>query len=90
MKCVYMCTFRSQNTFLNKIRNFLKQFRSKKMSFDYRNKPIILVFGCTGTGKTKLSIQLAKVFQNQAEIINADALQVNLDREKLRNEVFKI
>ena len=60
------------------------------MSFDYRNKPIILVLGCTGTGKTKLSIQLAKVFQNQAEIINADALQVNLDREKLRNEVFKI
>ena len=44
-----------------------------------RDKPFIIICGCTGTGKTKLSIQLAEWLtkQNrQAEIINADAMQV--------------
>ena len=44
-----------------------------------RNKPFIVICGCTGTGKTKLSIQLAEWLienNNKCEIINADAMQV--------------
>ena len=43
------------------------------------DKPLIIICGCTGTGKTKLSIQLAEwLIQNnrKCEIINADAMQV--------------
>ncbi len=46
---------------------------------EFRNKPFIVVCGCTGTGKTKLSVQLAKWLHEtgrKAEIINADAMQV--------------
>jgi tRNA A37 N6-isopentenylltransferase MiaA len=56
---------------------------AKKISenFLFRNKPFIVICGCTGTGKTKLSIQLAEwLIQSKgkrAEIINADAMQVN-------------
>ncbi len=45
----------------------------------FRDKPFIVICGCTGTGKTKLSIQLAEwLIKNnkQTEIINADAMQV--------------
>ncbi len=44
-----------------------------------RDKPFIVICGCTGTGKTKLSIQLAEwliSMGKKAEIINADAMQV--------------
>lgn len=37
--------------------------------------PIIFVVGSTGTGKTKLSVELAKRFNG--EIINADSMQVS-------------
>lgn len=37
--------------------------------------PIIFVVGATGTGKTKLSVELAKRFNG--EIINADSMQVS-------------
>ena len=37
--------------------------------------PIIVVVGATGTGKTKLSVELAKRFGG--EIINADSMQVS-------------
>ena len=46
-----------------------------------RNKPFIVICGCTGTGKTKLSIQLAEwliSIGKKSEIINADAMQVYL------------
>ncbi len=46
---------------------------------NYRDRPFILICGCTGTGKTKLSIQLAKWLNENgriAEIVNADAMQV--------------
>ena len=39
-----------------------------------RNIPIVVVSGATGTGKTKLSIEIAKHYDG--EIINADALQI--------------
>ena len=44
-----------------------------------RKKPLIVICGCTGTGKTKLSIELAQwlISKNRkCEIINADAMQV--------------
>lgn len=39
-----------------------------------RNVPLIVILGSTGTGKTKLSIELAQKFG--AEIISADSMQV--------------
>lgn len=39
-----------------------------------RNVPLIVILGSTGTGKTKLSIELAQRFG--AEIISADSMQV--------------
>ncbi len=39
-----------------------------------RNIPLIVILGSTGTGKTKLSIELAQRFG--AEIISADSMQV--------------
>lgn len=36
--------------------------------------PIIVILGATGTGKSKLAIQVAKRFNG--EIISADAMQV--------------
>jgi signal recognition particle GTPase len=53
-----------------------------------RNKPFIVICGCTGTGKTKLSIQLAEwLIQNgkRAEIINADAMQVKQKQDNPLN-----
>lgn len=37
---------------------------------------VVVVLGCTGVGKTKLSIALAKRFNG--EIINCDAMQVSV------------
>lgn len=42
-----------------------------------RKFPLIVILGSTGTGKTKLSIELARRFN--AEIISADSMQVNRD-----------
>jgi polynucleotide 5'-kinase involved in rRNA processing len=78
---------------LNCLRSILNSFslseriKSKMISLDdtasrmnaIRKKPMIVVCGCTGTGKTKLSIELAQwlISQNRkCEIINADAMQV--------------
>lgn len=41
-----------------------------------RKVPLIVILGSTGTGKTKLSIELARRFN--AEIISADSMQVNI------------
>lgn len=41
-----------------------------------RKIPLIVILGSTGTGKTKLSIELARRFN--AEIISADSMQVIL------------
>lgn len=37
--------------------------------------PVVVVLGATGTGKSKLAIELARYFNG--EIINADSMQVN-------------
>lgn len=44
-------------------------------------KKIIIVIGCTGTGKSKLAIDVAKSIKNishyeGAEVISADSMQV--------------
>ena len=36
--------------------------------------PVVVILGATGTGKTKLSLELGKLFNG--EIISADAMQV--------------
>ncbi|KAK9502642.1 hypothetical protein O3M35_011374 [Rhynocoris fuscipes] len=38
--------------------------------------PILVILGATGTGKSKLALQLATKFNG--EIISADSMQVNL------------
>jgi tRNA dimethylallyltransferase len=40
----------------------------------FRKVPLIVILGSTGTGKTKLSIQLAQKYG--AEILSADSMQV--------------
>lgn len=40
-----------------------------------RKVPLIVILGSTGTGKTKLSVELARRFN--AEIISADSMQVD-------------
>ena len=75
-------------SFLRKFLNFIKmnppaQCDSKLDSI--RKKPFIVICGCTGTGKTKLSIQLAEWLINmgkKSEIINADAMQVKIKGPK--------
>ncbi|XP_062540061.1 tRNA dimethylallyltransferase [Armigeres subalbatus] len=46
-------------------------------SADTRVKPLVVILGSTGTGKTKLSIELAQRFGG--EIISADSMQVYRD-----------
>lgn len=37
--------------------------------------PLVIIMGATGTGKTKLSLELAQKFQT--EIISADSMQAS-------------
>ena len=84
MRSNYFVYFKS-NSLINAIKKHLNSFRilRKNMSQErgqIRKKPFIIICGCTGTGKTKLSIQLAEwLIQNgqKAEIINADSMQVH-------------
>ena len=50
-----------------------KAFRIVKMA---RRLPLVVILGATGSGKTKLSIELAQRFKG--EIISADSMQVLL------------
>ena len=42
---------------------------------------VVVITGSTGTGKTKLSIELAERFNG--EVVNADAMQVNAHRPRI-------
>lgn len=67
-----------------------KMSNEKLLISELRNKPFIVICGCTGTGKTKLSIQLAQLLINKgkkSEIINADAMQV---RPNCTNPLYPI
>ena len=56
--------------------NFFHSFiSSAKMSQILSKVPLIVVLGATGTGKSKLAIQLAQKYNG--EIISADSMQVN-------------
>lgn len=43
-------------------------------NMNYKLSPLICVCGATGTGKSKMGVQLAKALNG--EIINADAVQL--------------
>ncbi|XP_058820922.1 tRNA dimethylallyltransferase [Topomyia yanbarensis] len=60
-------------------RNFRLIFHRKSatMASGSRVKPVVVILGSTGTGKTKLSIELARRFGG--EIISADSMQVYRD-----------
>ncbi|GFT78741.1 tRNA dimethylallyltransferase [Nephila pilipes] len=49
------------------------------------HSPIVAVLGCTGTGKSKLAIELAKKFNG--EIISADSMQVYKGLDIITNKV---
>lgn len=51
--------------------NFLRIIKPSTM---LSQTPVVVVLGCTGTGKSKLAIELAKRFNG--EIISADSMQV--------------
>lgn len=51
-----------------------------------RNVPVIIILGCTGSGKTKLSLDLCRKFRG-SEIISADSMQV---RKRIKNEIKNI
>lgn len=40
--------------------------------------PLVIILGATGSGKTKLSLELAKKFSG--EIVGADSIQVNFNK----------
>lgn len=46
------------------------------MMTSIRRLPVVLVLGATGTGKSKLAIEIAEKFNG--EIISADSMQVSL------------
>ncbi|XP_057526814.1 adenylate isopentenyltransferase 3, chloroplastic-like [Amaranthus tricolor] len=52
-----------------------------------RNNKVVFIMGATGTGKSRLSIDLATIFQ--AEIINSDKIQIYKGLDILTNKVTK-
>jgi tRNA dimethylallyltransferase len=43
-----------------------------------QDRPLFAVIGCTGTGKTKLGVRLAK--ELDGEVVSADSIQVRSTR----------
>lgn len=59
------------------VRDFIQRkfkLNRKKPCKMLRKVPLIVILGSTGTGKTKLSVELAQRFNG--EIISADSMQV--------------
>lgn len=56
---------------MNRLKIFRKSLR-KLMGIKDRN--LVLVCGCTGTGKSDLGIEIAKKFNG--EVISADSMQI--------------
>ncbi|XP_004486153.1 adenylate isopentenyltransferase 5, chloroplastic-like [Cicer arietinum] len=69
--------------------NFQKGLTKMESLFHNRNKDkVVVIMGATGTGKTKLAIDLAKHFQ-PAEIVNSDKMQVYKGLDITTNKVTK-
>jgi adenylate dimethylallyltransferase (cytokinin synthase) len=67
--------------------NFQKGLNKMESLFHNRNKDkVVVIMGATGTGKTKLAIDLAKHFQ-PAEIVNSDKMQVYKGLDITTNKV---
>ncbi|CAL1265638.1 unnamed protein product [Larinioides sclopetarius] len=62
--------------------NILQTFKASKMLSQI---PVVTILGCTGTGKSKLAIELAKRFNG--EIISADSMQVYKGLDIITNKV---
>lgn len=45
------------------------------MDTRFKDRPLLAVIGCTGTGKTKLGVRLAK--ELDGEVVSADSIQVS-------------
>ncbi|XP_055949856.1 tRNA dimethylallyltransferase-like [Argiope bruennichi] len=62
--------------------NIVRVFKTSAMISEI---PVVTVLGCTGTGKSKLAIELAKRFNG--EIISADSMQVYKGLDIITNKV---
>ncbi|RWS30341.1 tRNA dimethylallyltransferase-like protein [Leptotrombidium deliense] len=58
---------------------------SSKLFKMQANKPVIVILGATGTGKTKLSLDLAQHFD--CEVISADSMQIYKGLDIVTNKV---
>lgn len=52
-----------------------------------KDRPLFVVVGCTGTGKTKLGVNLAK--ELNGEVVSADSIQVSQTSITLRSAVIR-
>lgn len=53
----------------------------------HKDRPLFVVVGCTGTGKTKLGVKLAK--ELDGEVVSADSIQVSITSITLRFSVVR-
>ncbi|KAL2263689.1 hypothetical protein VTK26DRAFT_5632 [Humicola hyalothermophila] len=60
--------------FLFRLRNFMDSVRRPERKVMKMMKPLIIIYGSTGTGKSDLAVELATRFNG--EVINADAMQM--------------
>lgn len=49
--------------------------------------PLVVILGATGTGKSKLAIEIGK--RLQGEIISADSMQVSFPKKRMLRECWK-
>lgn len=54
---------------------FVVNCRRLQMDTRFDDRPLFVVVGCTGTGKTKLGVTLAK--ELGGEVVSADSIQVS-------------
>lgn len=60
----------------------------KNMARDFPAEPLIVILGATGTGKSKLAVDLAR--RHNGEIINADAMQIYRGLPIVTNKIPEI
>lgn len=54
---------------------FSRRHASNHMDARFSDRTLFAVVGCTGTGKTKLGVRLAK--ELDGEVVSADSIQVS-------------